>query len=179
MSLLFASVYQKRVLFLVEMVKSEIEKVGDACLSPAKWEVFLEIKINEKEAKNALSKKARQAEKLIKDTKQTQKTLKKAGTLLDKIKKIPVIGKIADDIATSIELIKDFVNGRYHRVPTGVIISTLAGVLYLVSPIDLIPDFIIGIGWIDDFTVFRLAQTLFLSRELKKYRDWKKITGNL
>ena len=83
---------------------------------------------------------------------------------------IPVIGKIADDIATSIDLIKDFINGRYRRVPTRVIVSTFAGILYILSPIDLIPDFIPFFGWLDDAFVFTLILNGGLSLELDAYR---------
>lgn len=32
----------------------------------------------------------------------------------------------------------------------------LAGIIYLVSPIDLLPDVIAGIGWIDDLVIVPL-----------------------
>ena len=35
----------------------------------------------------------------------------------------------------------------------GKIILFFLSILYIVSPIDLIPDFILGIGWIDDIIV--------------------------
>ncbi|HEY3398661.1 MAG TPA: DUF1232 domain-containing protein [Armatimonadota bacterium] len=40
----------------------------------------------------------------------------------------------------------------------------LAGVLYFVSPVDLIPDFpLIGLGWVDDLLVMAMASQLFMS----------------
>ena len=33
------------------------------------------------------------------------------------------------------------------------LIITILGILYIISPIDLIPDFIPGLGWIDDIIV--------------------------
>jgi len=134
----------------------------------------MKINITEEQAKTAFNEKEREAEETLKDEERTRETLNKAGKLLDKIKKIPVIGKIADDIATSIELIKDFIDGKYRRVPVPVIVSTLAAILYLLSPFDLIPDFIPGIGWIDDAVVFSLVLNLGLAAELEKYRKWKK-----
>ncbi len=134
----------------------------------------MKTNITDKEAKAALNEKEQQAEELLKDAAQTRETLNKADKLLDKIKNMPVIGRIADDIATSIELIKDFIDGRYRRVPTRVIISALAGILYIISPIDLIPDIIPVIGWLDDATVFALILNTGLAAELKEYRHWKK-----
>ena len=134
----------------------------------------METNISEEEAKNALNETERQAEELLKDTEQTHKTLKKANKLLDKIKEIPVIGRIADDIAASIELIRDYKDDRYRCVPTRVIVAALAGILYIINPFDLIPDYIPFIGWLDDSFVFMLILKIGLSMELEKYRKWKK-----
>ena len=129
--------------------------------------------VSEDQAKKALNDKEREAEKLLNDSAQTHETLKKAEGLLDKLRKMPAIGKLVDDIATAIELVKDFIDGRYRRVPTPVIISTLAGLLYIISPIDIIPDFIPVFGWVDDALVFTLVLYAGLSAELSKYRKWK------
>jgi uncharacterized membrane protein YkvA (DUF1232 family) len=129
--------------------------------------------ITEEEAKGALDEKERQAEELLEDAAQTRVTLNKAEKLLGKLKKMPIIGTIVDDIATSIELVKDFTDGRYRRVPARVIVSTLAGILYILSPIDLIPDFIPLAGWLDDVLVFTLILNGGLASELKEYRKWK------
>ena len=133
----------------------------------------METNISEEEAKNALNETERQAEELLKDTEQTHKTLKKAAKFLDKIKEIPVIGRIADDIAASIELIRDYKDDRYRCVPTRVIVAALAGILYIINPFDLIPDYIPFIGWLDDSFVFALILKIGLSMELEKYRKWK------
>lgn len=38
----------------------------------------------------------------------------------------------------------------------GIIVLILAAI-YIISPIDFIPDFIVGIGWLDDFLVLLMA----------------------
>ncbi len=133
----------------------------------------MKTNITKEEAKRALVDKELEAEEMLKDKEQTHETLKNAEGLLEKIKKLPVIGKLADDIATSIELIRDFIDGRYRRIPTRVIVSTFAGLLYILSPIDLIPDVIPVVGWLDDAAVFSLILSTGLSVELNEYRRWK------
>jgi uncharacterized membrane protein YkvA (DUF1232 family) len=43
---------------------------------------------------------------------------------------------------------------------------------YIISPIDLIPDYILGFGQIDDVFILGLALN-FLEKDLTKYREWK------
>ncbi len=45
-------------------------------------------------------------------------------------------------------------------------------ILYLLSPIDLIPDFIIGIGFLDDITIAFFALSR-LFKEVDKFREWE------
>lgn len=55
-------------------------------------------------------------------------------------------------------LIRAYANGSYRKVSTQGLLTVLAAVVYFVSPIDLIPDFILGLGLVDDATV--LAWTI-------------------
>ena len=49
------------------------------------------------------------------------------------------------------------------RVPTWVKLIPVAGLIYLISPIDLIPDMMVpGLGELDDIAVLILAVKLFL-----------------
>ena len=42
----------------------------------------------------------------------------------------------------------------------------------MVSPIDIVPDFLVPIGWTDDMLVLVLAWRV-LSKELREYCVWK------
>jgi len=131
--------------------------------------------ISDAQAKTALQEKERQAEILLANKAQTKLTLNKAEQLLSKLRTKPVINKLVDDIETSIALVNDYIYKRYRNVPTPIVVSTLAGLLYIISPIDLIPDFIPGIGYVDDAIVFTLVLNTGLSGALKKYRQWNKM----
>ena len=69
-------------------------------------------------------------------------------------------------------VVKDYLNGNYKEIPTGSMVAILACLLYFLSPIDLIPDFIPLIGYIDDVFVIALVIDQVHS-DLKKYEDWK------
>ena len=66
----------------------------------------------------------------------------------------------------------DYVNGRYKEVPLNTIIAIVIAILYVVSPIDLIPDKTPGIGYVDDAAVvaFALSQ---VHEDVDRYREWK------
>jgi uncharacterized membrane protein YkvA (DUF1232 family) len=53
---------------------------------------------------------------------------------------------------------------RDSRTPVSAKLATIAAVLYVISPIDLVPDFIPILGWIDDGLIavilLKLAQRL-------------------
>ncbi|MFE4525456.1 YkvA family protein [Cytobacillus firmus] len=51
-------------------------------------------------------------------------------------------------------------------------IFIIASILYFVSPIDLVPDFLIGMGILDDAAVLGFAVSQ-ISGELEKFKDWK------
>lgn len=46
----------------------------------------------------------------------------------------------------------------------------LGSLLYFILPVDLIPDFILGIGWVDDLLVL-IFVVLVLKKELGEYQN--------
>ena len=77
-----------------------------------------------------------------------------------------------NDIKLMISLLNDYIKGNYKDVPWKTISAITAALLYFLSPIDLIPDFIPVIGYLDDILVLRLALT-FSESDLEKYKVWK------
>lgn len=70
-----------------------------------------------------------------------------------------------------IPMFKDIFTGNY-RMPILRVITFIAALAYLIWPIDLVPDFIIGLGWIDDLIIFSFVSRT-LEEELKKYQYHK------
>ena len=71
-----------------------------------------------------------------------------------------------------LSLTKDYASGKYTTIPKTAIISIVAGLLYFISPIDLIPDFIVGLGLLDDVIILRFVYKK-VQKELVKYQVWK------
>jgi uncharacterized membrane protein YkvA (DUF1232 family) len=70
-------------------------------------------------------------------------------------------------------LAKDYWRGTYREVSLSSMLLSAAALIYTVSPIDFVSDFIPVLGWIDD-TLILLTCLYFLERELDKYEAWKK-----
>lgn len=70
-------------------------------------------------------------------------------------------------------MFRDLVARRYRSWPTGTLVGGFLGLVYLVNPLDFIPDALPGIGVIDD-TLMVGVFLAFLSRDVKKYLTWKR-----
>ncbi|NBS15214.1 MAG: DUF1232 domain-containing protein [Verrucomicrobia bacterium] len=66
----------------------------------------------------------------------------------------------------------DLLTRRYRKWPAGTLVGGLLGLIYLLNPLDFIPDALPGIGVIDD-TLMVGVFLAFLSRDVKKYLSWK------
>ncbi len=69
-------------------------------------------------------------------------------------------------------MLKDIKNGIYPEIPWFSIATIVLALLYVLNPLDIIPDFIPGIGYIDDLSVLAIG-TGWIESDLHKYLDWK------
>ncbi len=69
-------------------------------------------------------------------------------------------------------VLSDYVNGTYRKVPWKAVVAVGAAIVYVVSPFDLIPDFLVPFGFTDDVVVIALTWGL-VKRELRAYCEWK------
>lgn len=81
-------------------------------------------------------------------------------------------GKIIHKITSMISLVKYYINGQYRLVETKSIVLVMAGLIYFLSPIDLIPDFLPIIGYADDVALLTFIFNS-LSDEIEKFELWK------
>jgi len=79
-----------------------------------------------------------------------------------------------EDFKLLVSLIKDYYLGKYRIIPYRSLAIILFAMLYVISPFDVIPDYILGLGQIDDALLLVLCLYL-LEKDLHKYREWKTI----
>jgi uncharacterized membrane protein YkvA (DUF1232 family) len=69
-------------------------------------------------------------------------------------------------------VLRDYASGAYRKMPWKAVAALAAAVVYVVSPFDLIPDFLGPLGLTDDVLVVALTWGL-VKRELRDYCAWK------
>lgn len=69
-------------------------------------------------------------------------------------------------------MLRDIKNRVYPEIPWFTIATITFALLYLLNPLDIIPDFIPGIGYIDDVSVLSISMG-WIQTDLHKYLDWK------
>lgn len=78
----------------------------------------------------------------------------------------------AQDVKLFFCMPKDFFTKKYTDVPLGTIMSIAGILLYVFLPVDVIPDFIPGIGYIDDAAMIALCIKM-LKSDIDKCKAWK------
>ncbi|WP_037318091.1 YkvA family protein [Salegentibacter sp. Hel_I_6] len=81
--------------------------------------------------------------------------------------------RYVDDAQLLFNLLRDYANGNYREVPFNVVAAIGGALLYVLSPIDLIPDFIPIIGYLDDAAVVAFCLNL-IEKDLISYKVWKR-----
>lgn len=89
-----------------------------------------------------------------------------------KIANSGVLEKYASLAKLMLKMLKDYKNGIYTNVPWFTMGSIIFSLLYILNPLDIVPDFIPVIGYIDDLSVLGFALR-FVETDLHRYLDWK------
>ncbi|TKI55291.1 DUF1232 domain-containing protein [Brevibacillus antibioticus] len=95
----------------------------------------------------------------------------KASTLLKKADK-KAIGDVWEKLQLLFHIFGDWTSGKYRAIPVKSILMIIGGILYFVSPVDAITDFIPVVGLLDDATIIGLVFRQ-VSSDLALYKEWK------
>lgn len=95
----------------------------------------------------------------------------------DKIKSNRELNEIFDETKLFLDMLNDWIHGRYKNLSTSSIVTMIVSLIYLISPIDLIPDFLPG-GFLDDIAVIYFASKK-ISKEMEDYKIWKMEQENI
>lgn len=126
--------------------------------------------INEEQVKEALESGYGKSEALLNNKDELDDFLYR---LEQKIKEMPLVGEEFAVIPIMISLIKHYVEGKYTTVPYGTILAIMSALIYVLSPVDIIPDFIPFAGHLDDVAVIGLCLSM-VKTDIESYDEWRR-----
>jgi len=115
------------------------------------------------------------AVKIVRDHDALKDTLKKASAKLKESQTDDgVRSKMVTYIKLVIRMITNSVNGNYKSLPWQTLVMLVAGLIYFITPIDALPDFIPIAGLLDDATILLWLGKSFQD-DLAKYKAWEEL----
>ena len=83
------------------------------------------------------------------------------------------LGEAWEKLQLFFDLVQAYSKGDYRKVAPATILTIIGAILYFVSPLDVVPDFLVGLGILDDAAVISFTLKK-LSAEITEFKNWKK-----
>lgn len=83
------------------------------------------------------------------------------------------IGEMGEEARQLLGMVKSYASGTYRQVPRATVLAAAFALLYVLNPFDLMPDFIPGIGYIDDMSMLALVIGS-IRRDVEAYARWRR-----
>jgi uncharacterized membrane protein YkvA (DUF1232 family) len=91
---------------------------------------------------------------------------------MSRLSLMPKVSEIPSLLQSTPSMLRDSFKRKYRKTPWGTLTGGIFSILYLLNPLDIIPEALPIIGIVDDTLVFGVFLAL-LSRDVKKYLLWK------
>lgn len=104
-----------------------------------------------------------------------ENVIKETGKIEERFRTGP-LSQFVDDLKLLLGIVGDYWNGNYREIPFWSIAAIVAALLYVLNPMDLIPDFIPVFGYVDDAAVIA-ACLVMVRQDLQSYAQWKASTA--
>ena len=120
-----------------------------------------------------LGKMKARTQKIVQDHAELKKLLDKTHKKLEEAQEDDsLMQKMSDYLKMVTRMITNYLNGSYNHTPWQTILMLVAGLLYFITPLDAIPDFIPIAGLLDDATVLLWLGRCFCD-DLAQYKKWE------
>ena len=107
-----------------------------------------------------------------------QKTLSNRQRILNMVKDNASLAPYLSQVSTLFNLVQDYVKGEYREVPWWSLGSITTALLYILMPMDALPDMIPIAGFLDDAVVLKLCLDM-VAKDLEAYRLQKQLKTEL
>ncbi|MFU2205099.1 YkvA family protein [Streptococcus pluranimalium] len=125
---------------------------------------------NKQQALEELQSRYQKADALLRDDAKMEPFLEK---LEKKLKWIPFVRQELKMIPILISMVRSYWKKDYTRVPRRTMLAIVSALIYFLSPIDVIPDWIPVLGQMDDALVVATCWKL-ANKDVEDYRQWQK-----
>ena len=122
---------------------------------------------------SSFNKAKRQASGILQDPERLRNLVDRS------VKKIKDLRNNSDEmqefqryVGTLNRMIKAYSSKEYQKTPWKTLLLAVAGIIYFVSPLDLIPDFIPVLGYLDDISVLLWIANSAKS-DLEDFEEWE------
>ena len=82
------------------------------------------------------------------------------------------MSRVHEDFLTMMRMVRAWAMREYRAVPWKSLVYIVGAIVYFVNPIDVIPDVLVGIGFIDDAAV-AAAVVRAVHDQLRTFREWE------
>lgn len=90
----------------------------------------------------------------------------------EKFKSIPKVGEKLAYIPELALMIRSYLIGEYKDISSAELVAIVAALIYFVAPIDIIPDGLPGVGFLDDAVVAGIIVS-WCDDDIRKYMEWR------
>lgn len=115
----------------------------------------------------------KQAESAARDKNKTKQLLQDA--LSKAYRNRQQLKSVWENLMALCRMLRAWSNGDYRSVPWKTIVLSLATIIYFLNPFDLAPDFIPGVGYVDDAVVLGFVVSS-IKKEFDEFLRWESET---
>ena len=120
---------------------------------------------------DSIKKKAR---KTADSDDQLNELIGKVKQKTNEVAKSDKLMKLFSILGLLVKMIKSYVSGEYRNYPKRTLLLILFGLIYFVTPLDALPDFIPMTGLLDDFTVL-LWVCRSIQKDIEVFQEWENL----
>lgn len=111
-----------------------------------------------------------EAREAVRNKQKTSRLAEEAEEKADRHRSI--LSPIRGDFDTLIRMVRSWAVGDYQQIPWKTIVLIVGAVIYFLNPIDLIPDFIYGLGFVDDIAILQFVISS-VREDLDQFLAWE------
>lgn len=83
------------------------------------------------------------------------------------------LGNYVDDLLMFMRMCTAWATRKYTDISNESIVYSVLAVIYFVTPTDFVPDFLLGLGFIDDIAVISWVMEK-IKTDIEEFKEWEK-----